>query len=85
MTIIYKMKDDMFQINETVPLSGRSGILAELKNNFFTDVVCGNTKTVFCITQSGLLCYFNEKRLLEKWAELRVCLLYLNLGYVYYT
>ena len=59
------------KINETVPLSGRSGILAELKNNFFTDVVCGNTKTVFCITQSGLLCYFNEKRLLEKWAELR--------------
>ncbi|XP_063418696.1 mitogen-activated protein kinase-binding protein 1-like isoform X3 [Mytilus trossulus] len=58
-------------LNETVPLSGRSGILGELKNNFFTDVVCGKNKSVFCITQSGYLCNFNEKRLLEKWAELR--------------
>ncbi|CAC5379320.1 MAPKBP1 [Mytilus coruscus] len=63
-------------LNETVPLSGRSGILGELKNNFFTDVVCGKNKSVFCITQSGYLCNFNEKRLLEKWAELR------NLHYI---
>lgn len=59
------------KINETVPLIGRSGILGDLKNNFFTDVVCGKNKSVFCVTQSGLLCNFNEKRLLEKWAELR--------------
>ncbi|XP_060081771.1 WD repeat-containing protein 62-like isoform X2 [Ylistrum balloti] len=62
------------RINETVPLQGRSGILGTQKNNFFCDVVCGKgrkAKSVFSITQSGLLCEFNEKRLLDKWAELR--------------
>ncbi|XP_033735224.1 mitogen-activated protein kinase-binding protein 1-like isoform X2 [Pecten maximus] len=62
------------RINETVPLQGRSGILGAQKNNFFCDVVCGKgrkAKSVFSITQSGLLCEFNEKRLLDKWAELR--------------
>ncbi|XP_021353584.1 mitogen-activated protein kinase-binding protein 1-like isoform X2 [Mizuhopecten yessoensis] len=62
------------RINETVPLQGRSGILGAQKNNFFCDVVCGKgrmSKSVFSITQSGLLCEFNEKRLLDKWAELR--------------
>jgi len=65
----------IFQINETVPLLGRSGILGEQKNNFFCDVACGKgsvSKCVFTITQSGRLCQFNEKRLLDKWVELRV-------------
>jgi hypothetical protein len=64
-----------FQINQTVPLSGRSGILGEQKNNFFCDVVCGRgaaSNSTFAITQSGLLCEFNDKRLLDKWVELRV-------------
>ncbi|KAJ8308631.1 hypothetical protein KUTeg_013505 [Tegillarca granosa] len=62
------------KINETVPLLGRSGILGDQKNNHFCDVVCGKgfkSKSVFIITQSGILCEFNEKRLLEKWVELR--------------
>ncbi|XP_070180753.1 mitogen-activated protein kinase-binding protein 1-like isoform X2 [Littorina saxatilis] len=62
------------KINQTVPLSGRSGILGDQKNNFFCDVVCGRgpaTGSIFVITQSGLLCEFNEKRLLDKWVELR--------------
>ena len=58
-----------------MPLLGRSGLLGEQKNNFFCDVVCGLGPTAgsaFVITQSGLLCEFNEKRLLDKWVELRV-------------
>ncbi|NWY04664.1 MABP1 protein, partial [Nothoprocta ornata] len=63
------------KVNATVPLLGRSGLLGELRNNFFTDVACGRGKkadSTFCITSSGLLCEFNEKRLLDKWVELRV-------------
>lgn len=50
-------------------------MLGELRNNFFADVACGRGKkadSTFCITSSGLLCEFNEKRLLDKWVELRV-------------
>ncbi|XP_026565539.1 mitogen-activated protein kinase-binding protein 1 isoform X2 [Pseudonaja textilis] len=62
------------KVNATVPLLGRSGLLGELRNNFFTDVACGRGKkadSTFCITSSGLLCEFNDKRLLDKWVELR--------------
>ncbi|XP_076464740.1 uncharacterized protein LOC143296598 [Babylonia areolata] len=62
------------KINQTVPLLGHSGILAEHKNNYFCDVVCGRGKasgSTYVITQSGLLCEFNDKRLLDKWVELR--------------
>ncbi|XP_078089612.1 mitogen-activated protein kinase-binding protein 1-like [Mustelus asterias] len=62
------------KINATVPLLGRSGLLGELRNNFFSDVACGRSKkadSTFCITTSGLLCEFSEKRLLDKWVELR--------------
>jgi hypothetical protein len=65
----------LFQRNETVPLHGRSGILGDQRNNTFTDVVCGkgcSAGGTYTITQSGLLCEFNEKRLLDKWVELRV-------------
>lgn len=54
---------------------GRSGLLGELQNNFFCDVACGRgsqSESTFCITSSGLLCEFNEKRMLEKWVDLRV-------------
>lgn len=63
------------QVNSTVPLLGRSGLLGELRNNFFSDVACGRgqqASSTFCITTSGLLCVFNERRLLDKWVELRV-------------
>ncbi|XP_067895719.1 mitogen-activated protein kinase-binding protein 1 isoform X2 [Heterodontus francisci] len=62
------------KVNATVPLLGRSGLLGELRNNFFSGVACGRSKkadSTFCITTSGLLCEFSEKRLLDKWVELR--------------
>ncbi|XP_018619681.1 mitogen-activated protein kinase-binding protein 1 isoform X2 [Scleropages formosus] len=62
------------KVNATVPLLGRSGLLGELRNNFFSDVACGKgrkAESTFCITSSGLLCEFNNKRLLDKWVELR--------------
>ncbi|XP_041927863.1 mitogen-activated protein kinase-binding protein 1 isoform X3 [Alosa sapidissima] len=62
------------KVNATVPLLGRSGLLGELRNNFFSDVACGKGRkadSTFCITTSGLLCEFNDKRLLDKWVELR--------------
>ncbi|CAG5136024.1 unnamed protein product, partial [Candidula unifasciata] len=68
------IEDKKSKINQTVPLSGRSGILGDQKDNFFCDVVAGQGHMCgrfFVITQSGLLCEFNEKRQLEKWVELR--------------
>ncbi|XDV42859.1 hypothetical protein PO909_011451, partial [Leuciscus waleckii] len=62
------------KVSATVPLSGRSGLLGELRNNFFSDVACGKGRkasSTFCITTSGLLCEFNDKRMLDKWVELR--------------
>ncbi|CAL1575409.1 unnamed protein product [Knipowitschia caucasica] len=62
------------KVNATVPLLGRSGLLGELRTNCFSDVVCGRGKrssSTFCITSSGLLCEFNERRLLDKWVELQ--------------
>ncbi|XP_067317150.1 WD repeat-containing protein 62 [Anolis sagrei] len=65
------------KIKETVPLVGRSGLLGELHNNIFCDVACGRgqmARSTFCISFSGLLCQFNEKRVLEKWIDLKVSL-----------
>ena len=73
-------------MNATVPLLGRSGLLGELRNNFFTDVACGRGKkadSTFCITSSGLLCEFNEKRLLDKWVELRVSFQSVAFGFLF--
>ena len=63
------------KVNETVPLMGRAGILGEQRNNWFCGVACGKgciSSKTFVITQGGLLCEFNDKRLLDKWVELRV-------------
>uniref|UniRef100_A0A3Q3R2Z8 MABP1/WDR62 first WD40 domain-containing protein n=1 Tax=Monopterus albus TaxID=43700 RepID=A0A3Q3R2Z8_MONAL len=57
-----------------VPLLGRSGLLGELRNNFFCDVACGlgsKSDSTFCLTSSGLLCEFNSKRMLDKWVDLQ--------------
>ncbi|XP_065427610.1 WD repeat-containing protein 62 isoform X1 [Chrysemys picta bellii] len=65
------------KIKETVPLVGRSGLLGELHNNIFCGVACGQGKLLgntFCVSYSGLLCQFNEKRMLEKWIDLKVSL-----------
>ena len=54
---------------------GRSAILGEQRNNYFCDVACGRGEmgdSTFAITKSGLLCEFNNRRLLDKWVELRV-------------
>lgn len=60
--------------HEAVPLTGRSAILGDQRNNYFCDVACGKDKCVdstYVITRSGLLCEFNNRRLLDKWVELR--------------
>ncbi|XP_026085579.1 mitogen-activated protein kinase-binding protein 1-like isoform X3 [Carassius auratus] len=62
------------KVNTTAPLQGRSGLLGELRNHFFSDVACGKgpkANSTFCITSSGRLCEFNDKRMLDKWVELR--------------
>ncbi|MGH0183472.1 UNVERIFIED_CONTAM: hypothetical protein FKN15_012022 [Acipenser sinensis] len=65
------------KVNATLPLLGRSGLLGELRNNFFMAVACGRGRkagSTFCITSAGRLCEFNDKRLLDKWVELRTTL-----------
>ena len=60
---------------EPVPLMGRSAILGEQRNNYFCDVACGKGDmgdSTFAVTRSGLLCEFNNRRLLDKWVELKV-------------
>lgn len=63
------------QYKEPVPLMGRSAILGEQRNNDFVDVACGKGEmadSTYAITKTGLLCEFNNRRLLDKWVELRV-------------
>ncbi|XP_071981913.1 WD repeat-containing protein 62-like [Engystomops pustulosus] len=63
------------QVNGTVPLVGRSGLLGDLHNNIFGGVACGkgkNAGSTYCVSYSGVLCQFSEKRLLEKWLKLKV-------------
>nr|XP_027202549.1 uncharacterized protein LOC113796468 isoform X2 [Dermatophagoides pteronyssinus] len=64
---------------ESLPLMGRNAILGDQRNNYFCDVACdrrgssgGNgSESTYAITKSGLLCEFNNRRLLNKWVELR--------------
>ena len=63
---------------------GRSAILGEQRNNYFCDVACGRGEmgdSTYAITKSGLLCEFNNRRLLDKWVELRVSTLKNPLGF----
>ena len=62
------------KLKDVVPLMGRSAILGEQRNNFFCDVACGQGEmadSTYAITRSGLLCQFNNQRLLDKWVELK--------------
>jgi hypothetical protein len=62
-------------VKKKIPLQGRPAILGEKRDNQFIDVACGvgvNSTLTYSVTKSGLLCSFNQKRLLEKWVELRV-------------
>lgn len=60
---------------ESFPLMGRNAILGDQRNNYFCDVQCGHgesKESTYVITKSGLLCEFNNRRLLNKWVELKV-------------
>ncbi|KAF7652631.1 hypothetical protein LDENG_00094360 [Lucifuga dentata] len=62
------------RVNSTVPLIGRSGLLADHKNCIFSGVACGRglmASSTYCITNSGLLCLFNSSRQLEAWVNLK--------------
>ena len=64
---------------------GRSAILGEQRNNDFVDVACGRGEmadSTYAITKTGLLCEFNNRRLLDKWVELRVsyCIIKTKVG-----
>ncbi|CAF3449624.1 unnamed protein product [Rotaria sp. Silwood1] len=75
---------------EVVPLRGRYAILAERKDNLFTDVVCGRgdcAGMTYVITANGLICQFDEHRqmrgerdLQEKTSCLAIGDLYLVVG-----
>ncbi|KAF7495810.1 Mitogen-activated protein kinase-binding protein 1 [Sarcoptes scabiei] len=59
---------------ESFPLMGRNAILGDQRNNYFCDVQCGHgesKESTYVITKSGLLCEFNNRRLLNKWVELK--------------
>lgn len=73
------------QYKEPVPLMGRSAILGEQRNNDFVDVACGRGEmadSTYAITKTGLLCEFNNRRLLDKWVELRVSIFVSNAPYL---
>lgn len=64
---------------------GRSAILGEQRNNDFIDVCCGHGELkdyTYAITKSGLLCEFNNRRLLDRWVELKVIINFLNINSV---
>ncbi|KAK3723601.1 hypothetical protein QZH41_019316, partial [Actinostola sp. cb2023] len=57
----------------TLPIKGRAGLLGELRNHTFCDVVCGvgsNSDYTYCVTTVGALCCFNAKRKLEKFVDI---------------
>lgn len=60
---------------EVVPLRGRYAILAERKDNFFSDVVCGRgdcAGMTYVITSTGLICQFDEHRQMRAERDLQV-------------
>ncbi|XP_061916798.1 WD repeat-containing protein 62 isoform X1 [Entelurus aequoreus] len=62
------------QVNSTVPLIGRSGLLGDHNKCVFSGAACGRGRlasNTYCITSSALLCLFNARRELESWIELK--------------
>lgn len=58
-----------------VPLRGRYAILAERKDNYFSDVVCGRgdcAGMTYVITANGLICQFDEHRQMRGERDLQV-------------
>ncbi|XP_054650919.1 WD repeat-containing protein 62 [Dunckerocampus dactyliophorus] len=61
------------QVNSTVPLIGRSGLLGDHNKCVFSGAACGRGRmasNTYCITTSALLCLFNASRQLEAWVDL---------------
>jgi WD40 repeat protein len=57
------------------PLQGRSAVLGEHLKESFVSVCCGKQGTatnMYCISKSGKLCMFNERRVLDQFIELQV-------------
>ncbi len=66
--------DWLLQVNSTVPLIGRSGLLGEHQNSQFCGLACGRgsmASSTYCITHTGLLCQFNSNRQLDSWVDLK--------------
>ena len=59
---------------EAVSLEGKAAsILEDQRNSVFMDVICGSgtcESSVFCTTSTGVLCLFNESKMVEKWVQL---------------
>lgn len=63
------------KFKEAVPLVGRAAILGTQRAQNFVAVACGLgecAESTYVVTKSGLLCQLNNRRLLDKWLELRV-------------
>ncbi|KAF9142242.1 mitogen-activated protein kinase binding protein 1 [Mortierella sp. GBA39] len=59
--------------SSTRVLDGRSGILGELRDSSYVDVVCSQDgRFTYAITSNGILCVFSEGRIMEKWIDLHV-------------
>ncbi|XP_048837761.1 WD repeat-containing protein 62 isoform X3 [Brienomyrus brachyistius] len=77
------------RVNSTVPLIGRSGLLGEQRNSMFCGLACGwgdMAGSTYCITNTGLLCQFNSRRLLDAWVDLKTSsarCLYVSEHYVF--
>ncbi|VDM98524.1 unnamed protein product [Thelazia callipaeda] len=51
--------------SKSVPLQGRSAILADQRNNTFLDVCCASDNRTFSITETSLLVEFHDKKLVN--------------------
>jgi hypothetical protein len=63
-------------ISSAIVLSSKPAILSEAGPDFecFVDVACGlgnNAHHMYAITSAGILCAFDENRLLERWVHMR--------------
>jgi WD40 repeat protein len=63
-------------ISSAIVLSSKPAILSEAGPDFecFVDVACGlgnNSHHMYAITSAGILCAFDENRLLERWVHMR--------------
>ncbi|CAG9531001.1 unnamed protein product [Cercopithifilaria johnstoni] len=51
--------------SKSVPLQGRSAILADQRNNTFLDVCCAPNNRTFSVTETSLLIEFHDKKLVN--------------------